>query len=107
MVTFVMRKGRNGKFRAVRKERAEPLPGAFVISDEMAPLRHMANGKMYDSKSRFRAATIAAGCREVGNDTAHMFKPRQVKEFGRGYRREVVREQIRRQLHGEPPLERR
>ena len=102
MATYVMRKG-----RLVRKERAEPLPGAFVISDEMAPLRHMANGKMYDSKSRFRAATIAAGCREVGNDTAHMFKPRRVPEFERSHRREIVREQIRRQLRGEPPLERR
>lgn len=94
MATFVMRKG-----RLVRKERAAPMAGHFVISDEMAPTRHMADGKHYTSKSRFREATRAAGCIEVGNDTAQMFKPRRVPAFDRETRRQAVRQMIRQQLH--------
>lgn len=40
----------------------------FVHDDTMPALRHMADGRIYESKSRFRAATRAAGCIEVGND---------------------------------------
>lgn len=42
----------------------------YVISDTMAPLKHMATGRIIDSKSQFRADTQAAGCEEVGNDPA-------------------------------------
>ena len=70
MTTFVYRNG-----ELVEKDGAAPfLPinnfgRAFsYIADGMEPLRHMANGKMYDSKSAFEKATRAAGCRTVGND---------------------------------------
>lgn len=41
----------------------------YIHTDEMPSLINHADGKRYDSKSRFRAATRAAGGYEVGNDT--------------------------------------
>lgn len=41
---------------------------AYVISDNMAPIISMADGKPYDSKSRYRQELRARGCYEVGND---------------------------------------
>jgi hypothetical protein len=96
MATFVMRKG-----RLVRKERAAPPSGAFVISDEMAPTRHMADGKHYTSKAKFRQATRRAGCIEVGNETTTLLKPRRTPAFDRETRRAEVRQMLRRQLRGE------
>lgn len=66
--TFVMRNG-----ELVPKRLAEPLMpterGPQVISDTMPAMVHPSNGKMYDSKSRFRAETRARGLVEVGNET--------------------------------------
>lgn len=45
-----------------------PQPRLAIHSDTMDPLRHMATGEMFDSKSQFRAATRASGCVELGND---------------------------------------
>lgn len=42
--------------------------GLYVISDSMAPIRSMADGKMYDSKSRYRGDLKARGLIEVGNE---------------------------------------
>lgn len=52
---------------------ATPSAGAgearfYVISDTMDAVRNMADGKLYDSKSRYREAVHAKGCRIVGND---------------------------------------
>ena len=74
--TYVIRNG-----ELVDKADAEPLadcgPAFHYIADGMDATRHMANGKMYDSKSEFRKATRAAGCVEVGD---HKFAPRtQIK----------------------------
>lgn len=41
---------------------------AYVISDNMDPIRSMADGRTYDSKSRYRTELRARGCYEVGND---------------------------------------
>lgn len=41
---------------------------AYVISDSMDAMRSMADGKVYDSKSRYRRELRARGCYEVGND---------------------------------------
>lgn len=41
---------------------------AYVIRDEMDPVRHPADGKIYTSKRAFRKTTRAAGCEEVGNE---------------------------------------
>lgn len=40
----------------------------FVISDTIDPFRSMADGLMYDSKSRYRRDLAARGLAEVGND---------------------------------------
>ena len=63
---------RNGKF--VAKHLAGPLHAASkapaVHTDSMAPTKHMATGRVLDSKSAFRADTKASGCVEVGTDPA-------------------------------------
>ena len=41
-----------------------------VISDTMAPVRSMLDGRLYDSKASLRATYRAAGVTEVGNDPA-------------------------------------
>lgn len=67
---------------------------AYVISDTMQPLRHMANGRMYDSKAAFRQATKDAGCIEVGSETSTLTKPRQRIELSRESRRNEIRKVI-------------
>lgn len=60
---------RDGKL--VPKHEAESFfraPG--VIRDQMAPLRHMANGAVVDSKSEFRQITKAHGLEEVGTSAS-------------------------------------
>jgi hypothetical protein len=65
--TYVLRNG-----ELVEKHLAEPLhrgdPTIHVIRDQMDPVRNMADGRMYDSKSVYRRAVHSAGCRIVGND---------------------------------------
>lgn len=39
-----------------------------IISDTIEPFRSMADGKMYNSKSRYRAELRARGLIEVGNE---------------------------------------
>lgn len=65
-----------------------------VISDTMDPTKHMANGKMYDSKSEFRKATRAAGCVEVGNEMSTVTAPRKRIELSREQRRNEIRKSI-------------
>ena len=40
----------------------------YVISDTMAPTKHMGTGETIDSKAKFRQATRASGCVEIGNE---------------------------------------
>lgn len=94
MPTFVYR---NGKL--VDKRHAPPKEGkhgtaSFVISDEMAETRHMADGKMYTSKAKFREATRAHGCVEVGNETKTLLTPRKPIELDHGKRREAIQQAI-------------
>ena len=49
----------------------EPVSLRF-ISDSMEPTRHMANGRMYTSKKKFRDETRARGCIEVGNEEKYL-----------------------------------
>ena len=65
-----------------------------VISDTMDATRHMADGKLYTSKSAFRAATKAAGCVEVGNETPTLLKPRKPIPLDRGARREAIQRAV-------------
>jgi len=67
---------------------------AYVITDEMPETRHMADNRMYTSKAKFREATRAHGCIEVGNETATMLKPRQPVKPDRRKRVEDIKRAI-------------
>lgn len=45
------------------------LPAPMLALDTMDALWHPHDGRMYESKSEFRAVTKASGGEEVGNDT--------------------------------------
>lgn len=55
-----------------------PRPALFpaIIRDHMEPLRHMADGAIYDSKSKFRRVTQDHGMIEVGNDDVASARPK-------------------------------
>lgn len=86
------------EFGMVEADIAGPKYGgdtAFgVISDTMAATKHMADGKMYDSKSEFRKATKNAGCIEVGNEMATVTAPRKPIQLSRADRRDAIRQAI-------------
>jgi len=83
VTTFVLR---DGEF--VEKY-AGSTDAPAVHSDEMAPLRHMADGKHYTSKAKFREATKAAGCVEIGNEP--VFRSRKPVPLSLEKRREDIR----------------
>lgn len=94
MATFVYRDG-----KLVEKHLAGPKNGDTgrvkgVISDTMPETRHMADGKYYTSKAAFRAATRAAGCVEVGNETSALLKPREAIKLDPAKRRDDIRRTI-------------
>lgn len=73
----------------------EKCSSPSIIRDNMDATKHMANGKMYDSKSEFRKATKASGCIEVGNDSSIINpKPRKFIEPNRRERREDIKRAI-------------
>lgn len=57
---------RNGEF--VEKQSAPLREAPYVISDQIADLTHPADGKKYDSKSKFRQVTKDRGFVEVGTE---------------------------------------
>ena len=57
---------RDGRF--VEVFRQKPRPRIHVISDSHTPFRSMADGRVYDSKSAYRADLKARGMVELGND---------------------------------------
>lgn len=63
----------------------------FVISDTMDPTKHMGTGEVLDSKAKFRQATKASGCIEIGTEA---IKPRTPIQLDRGQRREAIRKTI-------------
>lgn len=72
--TYVYRNG-----RIVNKKRAAPLNRSsdarvHVISDN-CEFKSMADGKVYTSKSRYRADLKARGLVEVGTDTSWRRRP--------------------------------
>jgi len=89
MTTYVLR---NGKL--IEKQYAEPIETHYVISDEMPATRHMADNRLYTSKSKFRATTRAHGCVEVGNETATLLKPREPIKLDRRKRADDIRRAI-------------
>ena len=94
MSTYVIRNG-----ELVEKELAGPRHGSgewvpSIISDTMGPLKHMADGKMYDSRSEFRKATKAAGCIEIGNEIKTVTTPRKPVQLSREQRKNDIRRAI-------------
>ena len=89
MPTFVYRDG-----KLVEKSQAAPRAGGYVISDEMPETRHMADGRYYTSKKKFRQATRAAGCVEVGDQTSTLLKPRAPVRMDPMKRREDIKRTI-------------
>ena len=75
----------------VRCQRTVKSNAPYVISDTMAPTRHMASGRILDSKAKFRAETRALGCVEIGNEA---IKPRKPIKLDGGQRREAIRKSI-------------
>lgn len=65
----------------------------MVIGDCMPETKHMADGQYYTSKAKFRKATRAAGCIEVGNDPA-ILRPKKVIVPDRQERRNDIRQAI-------------
>jgi hypothetical protein len=63
----------------------------YVISDTMQPLKHMGTGEVLDSKAKFRQATKASGCVELGNES---IKPRAPIKLDSGKRREDIQKTI-------------
>jgi hypothetical protein len=94
MPTYVYRNGELVDKRFAPPKEEKHGSASYVISDTMDPLRHMADGKMYDSKVKFRQATKAAGCCEVGNETATLLKPRQAVQLDRSKRVDDIRRAI-------------
>lgn len=79
--------------RAVYQERTYNS-GFNYIADDMPATRHMANGKYYTSKHKFRQATRDAGCIEIGNETATLLKPRVFSKEARDKHREGIRRDL-------------
>ncbi|WP_395443581.1 hypothetical protein [Caulobacter sp. UC70_42] len=52
----------------VEESKRSALAAPMIISDNMAPVRSMADGKVYDSKSSYERGVRDKGCRIVGND---------------------------------------
>lgn len=63
----------------------------YIISDTMIPLKHMGTGQVIDSKAKYRQATRASGCIELGNEP---IKPRVPVKLDSGQRREAIRKTI-------------
>lgn len=75
----------------------QPVEFRF-ISDSMNTIRHMCDGKYYDSKSKFRKITKQHGCVEVGNETEFMLKKgRRIETTSQRYaKKKQRREDIKR-----------
>lgn len=75
----------------------------YYNSDQMEPTRHMADGKYYTSKKKFRDATRAAGCIEIGNETKYLTAPRKPIKLDRRKRRESIKKAINDIKYGNVP----
>jgi hypothetical protein len=87
MTIYVMKNG-----ELVEKVIMEINASPNLIGDEIPLTRHMANGKYYTSKAKFREATRAANCVEIGNENP--FRPRPKMPLDRRRRREDIRKAI-------------
>lgn len=94
MTTFVIRNGKIVDKKSAPPKGAKHGNASYVISDEMAETRHMADGAYYTSKKKFRQATRAAGCVEVGTETSTLLRPRDRVVLDPGRRRDAIQRAI-------------
>ena len=94
MPTYVYRNGEVVDKRLAGPKETIHGTSSYIIRDEMPETRHMADGKYYTSKTKFREATRAAGCLEVGNETSTLLKPRQQVRLDSTKRREDIQRAI-------------
>lgn len=94
MTTYVWRGG-----ELIEKDHAPPLveihaesdlPRPHVQSDTMEATRHMADGRVFTSKAKFRAHTRAHGCIEVGDQRGYGLKRKFVPKPDKAERRRDV-----------------
>ena len=75
----------------------------YYNPDSMEPTRHMASGKYFTSKKKFRDETRAYGCVEVGNETKTMLKPRKPPKLDKKKLRDDIRKSINDLKYGNVP----
>jgi hypothetical protein len=75
----------------------------MVISDTMDAVRSMADGKMYESKSRMSAEQKARGYIEVGNDTSALMKQAAQKPERPRIKKDDIRQAIAKVRNGYRP----
>jgi len=97
MTVYVIRDGE----LVIKNPEMSSSDAPYVISDEMTPLRHMADGRTYSSKHKFREATKAAGCIEIGNE--QVTQRRKPVLLDRRERREDIRRAINDLRDGRAP----
>jgi len=92
--TYVLRGG-----ELIEKWRAAPLhPAAsapMVRPDGMTPLRSMADGQVYDSRSAYYASVRAAGCEIVGDERKPFDRRTDVEPGRAGRDIKIAIEQLR------------
>ena len=71
----------------------------YVISDEMAPAKHHATGRIMTSKRAFSRETRAANCIEIGNEP---IKPRAPIPLDKAARREAIQRAVYQLRNGHP-----
>ena len=72
----------------------------YFNSDTMEPTQHMASGKYFTSKKKFRDETRAHGCVEVGNETKALVKPRKRINLDKRQRRDDIKKAIHQLRNG-------
>jgi hypothetical protein len=88
------------KYQKIQRSRNHSM-GFMYNSDQMEPTRHMASGRYFTSKKKFRDETRAYGCVEVGND--YVPKARKPAKLDRRKRREDIRKAIHDIKNGNVP----
>lgn len=85
--------------KAIKKYRTHMTVGNKLVeiyynSDNMEATRHMASGKYFTSKKKFRDETKAYGCIEVGTETKYLNKKRKPIKLDRRRRRDDIKKSI-------------
>lgn len=92
--TYVFRGG-----ELVDKRLAPPLHASFdapmVRPDGMTPTRSMADGRIYDSRSRYYDSVRRAGCEIVGDDRAPFDRRPELRPNGVAADIKIALEQLR------------